>query len=457
MGAKRWCVLALVALLAFAGPAVREYTREVNVEHGEGQEAVFWLVLGAFISPLLSPFLHLKLFFLNDVLPSHVEAALVRSVGKWLFTPIATFKESLVPEAPDYAQEKFWSMKPGRNDTSEKVAEGCRTCEEVDACGLADVFYLHPTTWYTSASWNAPVLHPITAFLSDEAIGPQQANAFNILGRVFAPRYRQMSAGGFMQQELLEHPNSKAAIEVAYQDVKAAFEYYLAHHWDGKRGIVLAGHSQGSILCEKLLLEFFQHKPLHEYLVAAYLPGWTLSKKRYDVNDQKHQVTVCEHPESTGCVLSWRTFSRGGDPELFLHVPSEGDDEPICTNPLSWKADTNYIGHEHNLGGLDLLHPWTMLNYLWKIPSANLRVALPSLTPRISDAACEKGHLFVTDPPRTGAGWYFWPVWQLAVFPGKNLHSYDYNLFYNNIRENALLRAKVFQAQRENLSMEPSD
>ena len=97
-----------------------------------------------------------------------------------------------------------------------------------------------------------------------------QASVFNLHCRVFAPRYRQAHIQNFYSSDTSK---SKAAFEQAYNDIKTAFEYYLAHYNQG-RPIIIAGHSQGAFLSERLLKEFFENKPLQKQLVAAYIIGW---------------------------------------------------------------------------------------------------------------------------------------------------------------------------------------
>lgn len=365
-------------------------------------------------------------------------------------TPAGNFEDFDLPPAPDYGNLSFWSMSPGKSgETGTLVPPNLPSCSELETCGLADTFYLHPTTWYTSVSWNAPALHPVTAYLSDDAIGPQQASLFNSAGRVFAPRYRQMAAASFLQPGAFQHRNAKQALNVAYGDVKSAFQYYLNNHWDGKRGIILAGHSQGSKLLSILLKDFFKNKPLQKHLVAAYLPGWTVFESEFQREQgSPHSVHVCEHKTDSGCVISWRAFAHGGDPKAFLYVaPKHEKDKPICVNPLTWTKE-GYASGELNLGGLDIMHPWTMLNYFSRgNTKASDRVALPTLTPNVADAECKDGALYFTPLPRVGLGWMIWPVWHFASFPGLNYHTYDINLYFANVRANAAERVKAWHSK----------
>jgi hypothetical protein len=101
---------------------------------------------------------------------------------------------------------------------------------------MADVFYLYLTTYFWRfGRWNAPMrLHRYTNRTSIRA----QASIFAGVGRLHAPHYRQATLYTFFDKE---HPASKPAIDMAYSDVKAAFQYYLAHYNHG-RPFILAGH-----------------------------------------------------------------------------------------------------------------------------------------------------------------------------------------------------------------------
>jgi len=434
--------LAFIIFSYLAEKAITSY----YVNHGpEGQHLTFLVVVAAFISPLLAPILQIKNVLLVHLLPAEVEAYLVNTGGQWLLTPSKPFRLEEAGNLTDYSNPLHWACYGGRGDTGEQTPPDAKHCSDYNLCEAVDVFYLHPTTWYTSSSWNAPALHPVTQYLAVDAITPQQGNAFNVAGRIFAPLYRQMCAAGFIQGGAIESDeNSASALAVAYSDVRAAFQYYLEHENKG-RPIILAGHSQGSLLAEKLLHEFFHKQPLKKQLVAAYLIGWTVFAKQYE-DPHEHAVTICKSKHDTGCVISWRTFGFGGDPSLFLHVePDSPQDRRICTNPLSWKEnDSEYISHKYNLGGLDLMHPRTMFWYLIGVSRASTRVTQPTKTESISDAQCKDGNLFVTKPSDYGYGWWLHPAWTFAMFPGQNLHPYDYNLFFYNIRQNTVDRVMAF-------------
>ena len=68
-----------------------------------------------------------------------------------------------------------------------------------------------------------------------------QASAFNGAGEIWAPRYRQAAFGAF----LLSSKDARKALDLAYADVAAAFDRFIAEA--GDRPIILAAHSQGAL------------------------------------------------------------------------------------------------------------------------------------------------------------------------------------------------------------------
>ena len=119
--------------------------------------------------------------------------------------------------------------------------------------------------------------------------------------------------------------------EIAYTDIKNAFEYYLAHYNNG-RPIIIAGHSQGSRLAERLLKEYFENKPLAKQLVVAYIPGWPVMKNYFT------DLKMCSDSIQTGCVCSWQTVRKGFIPFYLKNRRLDA----WTTNPLTWTLTDEY-------------------------------------------------------------------------------------------------------------------
>ncbi|HRA10982.1 MAG TPA: DUF3089 domain-containing protein, partial [Chitinophagaceae bacterium] len=149
----------------------------------------------------------------------------------------ANYNFKSVNGQPDYQNLDYWAAHPRKWDPSDSLPEPLRT-EPRDT--LADVFFLYPTTFTAKKDADQS-----NAFIDDENINAKtdystllfQASVFNQHCRVFAPRYRQAHISNFYSKD-----KSKAtdAFELAYLDLKTAFEYYMMN-WNNGRPIIIAG------------------------------------------------------------------------------------------------------------------------------------------------------------------------------------------------------------------------
>lgn len=334
--------------------------------------------------------------------------ALTWTVIALLIKPGGSFEEIASPPAPDYSQSENWAALPDRQDSADVVPAG--GASDNQATAAVDVFFLHPTTYYDRANWNQPLDDPKANEFTDKNVLRGQASSFNGNGRVYAPRYRQATLYSFRDKE----GNGPKALDLAYADVKAAFQYYLDNYNEG-RPIILASHSQGSRHGTKLLEEFFAEEPLRSKLVAAYMVGWGGSPNKDE--GEIAGIPVCESPDQTGCWLTWN--SVGPDA-----AGGRVDKDAICVNPLTWKTDGEYAAHELNLGGVSFSEDEN------ETPDPDVGVVC---------AQCVDGVLVISRPEVEG--YSYMPM-------GKdNYHIYDYGLFYMNVRENVRERVEAYLAQ----------
>lgn len=170
---------------------------------------------------------------------------------------------------PDYTDLHYWAAHPWKWDPSDSVPQPLRNNYIKDSA--VDVFFLHPTTLTSKKNTNSNALIDDAAINSktDYSAMLYQASAFNEAARVFAPRYRQAHYGNYFTADT---PRARQAFELAYEDVKNAFETYLKYYNNG-RPIIIASHSQGTTHAARLLKEFFEGKPLQHKLVCAYIIG----------------------------------------------------------------------------------------------------------------------------------------------------------------------------------------
>ncbi|WP_082921567.1 DUF3089 domain-containing protein [Lewinella sp. 4G2] len=176
-----------------------------------------------------------------------------------------------VPPPPEYASPANWAALPTTEDYAD-LTPGDQL-QDQQANARADVFFLHPThyrnTTESSTDWNANVYDLEINEAVDDGSIKNQASIFNAAGKIYAPRYRQANLKVYYSEG---RKMAKRALDIAYDDILRAFDYYLKNHNNG-RPIIIAGHSQGTTHAKRLLRDRFDGKPLQQQLVAAYLPG----------------------------------------------------------------------------------------------------------------------------------------------------------------------------------------
>ncbi|UIJ44044.1 DUF3089 domain-containing protein [Sphingomonas cannabina] len=285
----------------------------------------------------------------------------------------------------------------------------------------AAVFFIHPTSYLDRARWNAPLDNReandrAALFLRG------QASAFNGVGGIWAPRYRQATFGAFLTNQA----DAQKALDLAYRDVTLAFDRFLEEA--GDRPIILAGHSQGALHLTRLLHDRIAGTPLAKRIVAAYVVGWPVSRT---ADLPALGLPECAAADQAGCILSWQSFAEPADPSLivdtfdgtkgFTGAPRKGT-PMICTNPLTGTPGATAPASA-NLGTL--------------FPNADLSGA--TLQPGRVPARCDgRGFLLIGSGPEVGP----------YVLPGNNYHVFDYSLFWANVRADAARRLKAFQARK---------
>ncbi|MFT7120836.1 MAG: hypothetical protein ACJAZ9_001013 [Neolewinella sp.] len=312
-----------------------------------------------------------------------------------------------VPPAPDYSKTENWAALPTKKDNAdgtpgELLADG-------QATSSTDVFYIHPTIYFKPRKgnnlWNANLLDEKLNGAVDDAAMLNHASIFNAAGKVYAPRYRQANIKVFYPEG---RAVSQKALAVAYEDVLASFDYYIENYNDG-RPIIIASHSQGTTHAKRLIRDRFDGKPLRKQLVVAYLVGMPVSADSYAI------IPVCETRDQTGCFVSWRTYREDFKPKKGYRdtVPNIA-----VVNPLSWTTTEARAPASLNKGGvLYNYEKGPLLELVW---------------------AERRGNGLFTNKPK-----FFGDI----LFNTKNYHIGDYNLFWVNIRENAVARAKAFKAE----------
>ena len=214
---------------------------------------------------------------------------------------LAPFDQTPLGQTPDYAQKESWAVLPEAYPSALTELVGASDAKD------ADVFFIYPTLFSDKKDprYNANVFEEaIRQEVIDLSVN-NQASAFAAAGQLYVPYYRQVHIRVFDTKLRSLVGNSW---EVAYEDVKRAFKYYLDHYNQG-RPIIIAGHSQGSMHGSRLVKEFFDGKPLKAQLIAAYLPGAGIEQDFYQ------QLELLEKPNAVGGFVSWNTYKQGKLPK----------------------------------------------------------------------------------------------------------------------------------------------
>ena len=311
---------------------------------------------------------------------------------------------------PDYADLHYWAAHPWKWDPSDSVPKPLRN-EPKDS--TTDVFFLYPTSYtmkLKTKKQNAAIDDDYINAKTDYSSILYQASVFNNQSRIFSPRYRQAHITNFFTKD---KEKATVAFETAYEDVRSAFEYYLKT-WNNGRPVIIASHSQGSMMAERLLKEFFDTPQglappaLKNKLVVAYVIGWPVPKEYFG------SLKICADSFQTGCICSWRTVRKGFVP--FYLKNEKGNS--FVTNPLTWTTGNEYASKKLNKGSV-----LTRFNKIYK---------------QTTDAQISNGLLAIKKPKFP---WSF-------LYIIRNYHVGDINLFYMNIRDNVRQRINMFWKQQ---------
>ena len=264
-----------------------------------------------------------------------------------------------------------------------------------DSASEADLFLIGPTTYGgDEENINMP--------LNDEEEKENFLGALNMERGIYedtldmyAPYYRQGSLSA------IDCGRMEESYEIAYEDVAAAFEYYLENK-KGDSPFVLAGFSQGAYMCLELMKNYPDEL---DDMIACYCIGWALTRE--DVEEYP-QLVPAEGETDTGVIVC---FSSEGSWSYSI-------------NPLNWRTDGTVADKSLNKGAC-------FTDY-----EGNITEEIPQLTGAYIDE--ERGALKVTDVTPED-----YPA-ALTFLQDGEYHIYDYQFFYRNLQENVEKRVEAY-------------
>lgn len=282
---------------------------------------------------------------------------------------------------------------------------------------VADVFFICPTVYGGDDN-------TFNMSLDDEETKKSFLGAINMEKgiydeecRFFAPYYRQAALNVYE----MEIADREKYLEIAYEDIKLAFEYYMEHYNDG-HPIVLAGFSQGADLSIRLLKDCFADDDTNKLLVACYAIGWSITED--ELQEYSH-LKFAEGETDVGVIISFNSEAENITDSLMIPDGTK----TLAINPLNWKTDGTVADKSQNAGAC-------FTDY-----SGNIVTEIPQLTGAYIDES--RGALKVIDVSAND----YPPV--LSIFDDGIYHLYDYQFFYRNLQENVAVRVDEYNRRKE--------
>jgi pimeloyl-ACP methyl ester carboxylesterase len=241
----------------------------------------------------------------------------------------------------------------------------------------------------------------------------RQATAFETVGNIYAPYYRQ--------DNLSSVDRLKVIAGIPTLDVVAAFDYYIKHYNHG-RPFILVGHSQGSDVLSNLLSGYMKdHPEVLKNMIVAYVIGYPITAEYLAANPH---LKFAEGPGDTGVIVSYNTQAPdvvpGTNPVLSGMVG-------LVINPITWTRDETLAATSQGLGSF--------------LPDPKTKAF--TQVPQYADAKIDKtnGVLICRTADENA-------LMPLTAGLGKGVyHSFDIPFYYFNLRENAALRSANFLNQ----------
>ena len=344
-----------------------------------------------------------NLFFFFSILLIINSCGLLKESNGVVNYKSTDFNNSSAPKSPTYESLDDWLVHP------EKKQLNYTYLSENNNLLKADVFFVVPTLFSDkrNTSWNSNIYDEKFSELLIESSIKYQATAWLNAGNLYSPNYRQAHFRVF--DERFWSNGGEDAYNLAYQDIKKAFEVYLKNFNKGKP-IIIAGHSQGAGHLKRLLQEVFDGKEIENKLIAAYLIGTKITK------DDFFSLKLMNKEDEIGGYVTWNTFKVLNNEDKYnLTVDRVWLNDAQVTNPITW---SNFISKDYN----------DHKGFLWLnqkvFPNT---IVIESIDEGINIKTPKMGF------PKT-----------ILFSTIKDYHKGDINLFWEDIRINAIKRTRKY-------------
>ncbi|MDR3292054.1 MAG: DUF3089 domain-containing protein [Methanobrevibacter sp.] len=263
-----------------------------------------------------------------------------------------------------------------------------------------DIFVLSPTTYFNPLRRFAPISshamrHRMQNFYDE------QVAAFEKVGNIFFPVYRQASATILLRKK---SSRKKLLSKVPDNDVLAAFNYYLENFNNGRPFIIL-GHSQGAELTANLIFNRLNSRPeILKKLVAAYIIGYSITPQDLEKTPSLHFATSAR---DFNAIVSFNVLGKDADAKKLVTWRKNS----LAINPISWRCDETLASAGKNLSDARLDKTFGVI----RVTTENTKLMLPNL-----------------------------PIVN-SLFPFPSYHLYEVKIYQNSLVENITECSRVYQ------------
>jgi hypothetical protein len=364
----------------------------------------------------------------------------------WAYlSPPEMFDISQAPKAPDYQDSYFWVSHPDKTDSADLIPPGIDFSQDYPEPPV-DVFFIHSTGYVGPGGWNSTMSKDNSEAQSIEYMLSSMASIYNGCCRIYAPHYREAHLQAFLSDAL--SPASQA-LDLAYTDVKQAFDYFLTHFNHG-RPFIIVSHSQGTAHALRLLEQEIDTQPIQQKLVAAYVLGYWLPLDKFSRSFRS--LTLCQTALQTGCIISYDSYGEGGTSEgrvphwytsgWEFNLDENGNKKAsACVNPLSWQTGQEKVAKTQHLGAMPVEFKRTPIDMLLARNPGFKFSQLPPISPQLTWAQCQAdGRLEVAQQHDNAFSNHLDQA-------NRSYHVLDFSLFYANLRQNAMQRTQAYLQQ----------
>ena len=285
-----------------------------------------------------------------------------------------------------YKDDKLWAFK------------------EVEKNKNVDTFFIAPSA--TTGDDNVRVLDFENETHMSKFLGTirMEEGIYNEETRIFSPYYHQALMYLYNTDYLEEY------LAKAYAEIKEAFEYYLNNYNNGNK-IILAGFSQGADMCLRLLKDYVANDSFYDKYIACYAIGWRVEDSYLASNDR---LKMAEGEKEKKVIISFNSEDESVTESMVVGKNQKTN----AINPLTWSRSKEVASSDLNKGAV-------FLNTYGQIKSE-----IPNFCGCYIDD--NRGVLKVTGVDID--------TYSVKSMPKGVYHTFDYQFFYNNLKDNVKKR-----------------